>query len=233
MNGAFSVNNGTDTYSVQMLNVYALGDLNGDGVDDAAVILMEDDGGTGRFESVVAVYNTAGAPVQAGQAILGDRVLVNSVDISSNAIHLDILAQGPSDPMCCPSLAQKQTYWMIATTLWQMRVTSTVGGSEHVINITSPAEWADVNNPFTITGAVPISPFENTLAYHIYLPNGTKVNDASLMVTSGGMGTPGTFSQTFNLSSAGITGYVIIQFVEVSMADGSTIALGSALVNVH
>jgi hypothetical protein len=32
---------------------------------------------------------------------------------------------------------------------------------------------------------------------------------------------------------AGITGYVIIQFVDVSAADGSTLAMGSVLVKVH
>ena len=232
-NGTYSENTSSGVYTVQVLDVHAIGDLNGDGVADAAIILVENDGGSGQFESVIAVYNSGGSAVQAGQAQLGDRVQVNSMDIASGVIHLNMLVQGPNDPMCCPTLAEKQSYWMIAGHLWLMRVTTTNSGAERSININSPANWADVSNPFTVTGAVPISPFENTLAYHIYLPDGTKVNDSSLLVSSSGMGTPGTFSQTFNLSMAGITGYVIIQFVDVSAADGSTLALGSVLVKVH
>jgi hypothetical protein len=47
------------------------------------------------------------------------------------------------------------------------------------------------------------------------------------------VGITGTFSHDFNLSSAGITDWVIIQFVDVSAADGSTIALGSVILKVH
>jgi hypothetical protein len=135
--------------------------------------------------------------------------------------------------MCCPSLAEKQSYWMISGHLWLMRVTTTSSGTERTINVNSPANWASVTSPFTVTGDIPISPFENTLAYRIYLPDGTKVNESSLMVSSAGMGTPGTFSQDINLTMAGITGPVIIQFVDESAADGSTLAMGSVLVIVH
>jgi hypothetical protein len=233
VNGSFSVNTASDVYNAQMLEAYAFGDLNGDGVEDAAIILVENSGGTGQFESVVAVYNSGGAPVQAGQSILGDRVQVKSMDISSGVIHLDMLVHGPTDPMCCPTMAEKQSFWEIAGHLWLMRVTSSTSGVDRSININSPASWGDVSSPFTVSGNVPISPFENTLAYHIYLADGTKVNDSSLLVSSEGMGTPGTFSHVINLTMAGIKGWVVIQYVDVSAADGSTLALGSVVVNVH
>jgi hypothetical protein len=233
VNGSYSVNNAPGVYNVQMLDSYAFGDLNGDGVEDAGIILVENDGGTGQFESIIAVYNSGGSPDQAGQYLIGDRVQINSMNISSGVIHLDMLVQGPNDPMCCPSLAEKQSYWMIGSRLWLMRVTTTISGAERSINIDSPAVWASVTSPFTVTGNVPISPFENNLAYRIFLPDGTKVNESSLLVNSAGMGTPGTFSKTFDLSMAGITGPVIIQFVDVSMADGSTMAMGSVVVMVN
>ena len=43
----------------------------------------------------------------------------------------------------------------------------------------------------------------------------------------------GTFSHDFNLSSAGLTDWIIIQFVDVSAADGSTIALASVILKAH
>jgi len=232
VNGSYSEGSGATFYSVQMLDVYAFGDLDGDGKVDAAVILAENQGGSGVFESVVAVINQGGTPHQASQAQLGDRVLVNSIDISSGVIHLDLVVQGPTDPMCCPSVPQKQNYWLIGSRLWLMRLTSTTGGTEHLINVDTPAIWSTVSNPFTVSGSMTVLPFENTLAYHIYLIDGTKVNESPFTVTPS-VGITGTFSHDFNLSSAGITDWVIIQFVDVSAADGSTIALGSVILKAH
>jgi hypothetical protein len=222
----------SNTFSVQMLNVYAFGDLNGDGKDDAAIILAENGGGSGTFESVIAVINQGGTPHQESQAQLGDRVLINSIDISSGVIHLNTVVHAPNDPMCCPTLPQKQNYWLVGNKLWLMRLTSTIGGTDHLVNVDSPAIWATVTNPFTVSGSVTVLPFENTLAYHIYIVDGTKVTDSSLTVNPTS-GIAGTFSQTLNLSSAGITDWIIIQFVDVSAADGSTIALGSVILKAH
>ncbi len=224
VNGSYS----QGTFNVQMLNVYAFGDFNGDGIADAAIILVENDGGSGSFESLIAVTNQGGAPHQTSQAQLGDRVVINSVDISSAVIHLDMVVPGPSDPLCCPSQPQKQNYWLIGNNLWLMRVNTTIGGKERVIYVDSPANWASVSNPFTVSGSLTVLPFENTLAYKIYLIDGTVVNQSSFTVSPSG-GTGGTFTHDFNLSMAGITDWVIIQFVDTSAADGSTIALGSVI----
>ena len=232
VNGSYSEGSGSSAFSVQMLNVYGFGDLNGDGKDDATIILAENDGGSGVFESLIAITNQGGTPHQESQKQLGDRVQVNTVDISSGVIHLNLVVQGPSDPLCCPSLPQKQNYWLIGSKLWLMRLNSTIGGTEHIINVDTPAIWSTVANPFTVGGSMTVLPFENTLAYHIYLIDGTTVNESSFTVTPSG-GTAGTFSHDFNLSSAGITDWVIIQFVDTSAADGSTIALGSVILKTH
>jgi Immunoglobulin-like domain of bacterial spore germination len=232
VNGSYSEGSGTSAFSVQLLDIYAFGDLNGDGQADAAVLLAENGGGSGDFESVVAVIDQGGTPHQQSQAQLGDRVQIQSADISSGVIHLDMLVQGPNDPMCCPTLPQKQNYWLIDDRLWLMRVESTIGGTPHIIVVESPGIWSTVGNPFTVSGSVSVLPFENTLAYRIYLTDGTKVNESPLTVTPTS-GTAGTFAHDFNLSSAGITDWVIIQFVDVSAADGSTIALGSVILRAH
>ncbi len=233
VNGSYSEGSGATIYSVNMLNTFAFGDLNGDGINDAAIILVENMGGTGQFVSLISIYDNGGMPLQKDAAELGDRVQVNSMDISSGVIHLGMIVHAPNDPLCCPSQAQNQSYWMISGNLWLMRVSTVIGGGERLINIDTPGNWADVTNPFTVNGNVPISPFENTLGYRIYLPDKTLVNESSLMVTSSGMGTPGTFSRNFDLSMAGITGNVIIQFLDLSPADGSIQAMGSVIVNIH
>ncbi len=233
VNGSYSEGSGTTAYSVQMSTVYALGDINGDGKADAAVILSENaGGGTGSFESLIAVTDQGGAPHQSSQVELGDRVLVNSADISSGVVHLDMVVHAPADPLCCPSQPQKQNFWLIGNKLWLMRVTSNIAGVDHSINISSPANWATAANPFTVTGSVTVLPFENTLAYHIYRIDGTKVNESSFTVTPGS-GTSGTFSQVYNLSSAGITDWFILQLVDVSAADGGTISMASVIMKNH
>jgi hypothetical protein len=232
VNGSYSNGSATDPYSVQMLDKVAFGDLNGDGKADAAVILAENGGGSGIFESVIAVLDQSGNPHQQSQAGLGDRFLINSIDISSGVIHLDMVVQGPNDPMCCPTRPQKQNYWLIDNRLWLMRQTSTLGGTEHIVQVDSPGIWATVSNPFTVHGSVNVLPFENTLAYRIYLTDGTKVNESSLTVTPT-TGTAGTFTHDFNLSAAGISDWVILQFVDISAADGSIIALGSVILKAH
>ncbi len=227
-NGSYSESAGGISYSVRMLDAYALGDLNGDGKADAAVLLAENGGGSGVFISLIAVINQDGAPHQQSQAELGDRVLVNSAAISSGVIHLDMIVPGPNDPSCCPTLPQNQDYWLIDNQLWLMHLTTTINGTKHEIVVESPGIWSTVGNPFTVKGSMTVLPFENTLAYRIYLTDGTKVNESNLTVTPSS-GISGTFTRDFNLSSAGITDWVIIQFVDVSAADGSTIALGSVI----
>jgi len=231
--GGYRYESGPEKLDVILLNAYAIGELNGDEAPDAVVILGENSGGSGTFESVVVVYNVNGMPVQAGAAQLGDRVLVKSAVIQNGEIILDMMVHGPNDGLCCPSLPNVQTYRMIEGYLWLTRLTSNISGTaERVITVSEPVNGAEVSNPFTVTGDVTIAPFENTLAVRIFLPDGTPVNESPLMVDAPDMGAPGTFSRQFDLSNAGITGPVIIQFVDISMADGSTLALGSVVVEV-
>ena len=83
---------------------YAFGDLTGDGIDDAVVFLAENSGGSGVFTYVAAVENRQGLPVNLGTAWLGDRGELKSVTIEDGKISVDMITQGPDDPMCCSTL---------------------------------------------------------------------------------------------------------------------------------
>jgi LysM repeat protein len=82
----------------------AFGDLNGDGVEDAAVILAENSGGSGVFVYLAAVVDQNGVPVNQATRLLGDRVQINTLLIDNGEIVLDMVTQGPDDPFCCPTL---------------------------------------------------------------------------------------------------------------------------------
>jgi hypothetical protein len=96
--------------SVKMLDLYAVGDLNGDGVQDAAVILASNTGGSGVFHDLYAVLNQAGQAKPVASTALGDRVKINAIAIQGSEIVVDMLTQGPKDPMSNPTLAVTRKY---------------------------------------------------------------------------------------------------------------------------
>jgi membrane-bound inhibitor of C-type lysozyme len=86
------------------------GDLDGDGVEDAAVFLVESGGGTGNFIYVAAQLNQNGQPVDAGAVWIEDRVQVKSAAIENGQISLEITAEGPGDAACCKSHKTNTSY---------------------------------------------------------------------------------------------------------------------------
>jgi len=83
---------------------YAAGDLDSDGVPDAAVVLATTTGGSGTFLDLALVLNEDGRPVNAATRFLGDRVPVDRIRIVEGEVQVDLTMHGPADPMCCPSL---------------------------------------------------------------------------------------------------------------------------------
>ncbi|MCB0149670.1 MAG: hypothetical protein KDE01_18750, partial [Caldilineaceae bacterium] len=98
---------------VTLIEPTAFGDLNGDGIDDAAVLLASESGGSGTFIDLHAVLDEDGAPVDAASAFLGDRVQVNSLVIEDGVIVVELVTQGPTDPMCCPTQEENRTYELV------------------------------------------------------------------------------------------------------------------------
>jgi hypothetical protein len=85
-------------------DLIVFGDINADGIEDAAVILYSQRGGTGRFVELAAVVNQNGEPYNIASVSLGDREIVNSVNIQNGEIILDMIVHGPTDPLLSGSL---------------------------------------------------------------------------------------------------------------------------------
>ena len=109
---------------IQLYPAYATGDVNGDGVDDAAVILVANPGGSGTFYHLAVVVNQGGTPKHVASQSLGDRIIVKSISIKSGEIVLNMTVHGPNDPLCCPTLEVTRTYKLQEDTLVQLSRTN-------------------------------------------------------------------------------------------------------------
>ena len=100
-----------------------LGDLNGDGIDDAVVILEASGGGSGTFRYVAAVLNAQGQPQHVGSALLGDRVGIESLAIEDGRIVVQMIGHGPGDAACCPTHEQTRAFHLVGGALEPVSLT--------------------------------------------------------------------------------------------------------------
>jgi heat shock protein HslJ len=114
------------------------GDLDGDGIEEAAVLLMESSGGSGSF-LYLAVLSRAGEGLESiGTFLLGDRVQVRSVHIEREEVILSLVQHGKKDPLCCPTYNARKVLAFVDGILAE--VSSEVPGRISITDF-SGAEW--------------------------------------------------------------------------------------------
>lgn len=212
---------------------FALGDLNADGVDDAVVITAESMGGSGSFYSLIALVNENGTYVQKGSAFIDDRPLIHSLVILDGEIILEVTVHGLNDAMVSPTVNLIRINRLVADHLIPWRQTQKLSdGFVREINIETPVDYTDVNGEVTLTGGMPIAPFENTLLVQVIGLQSNQSFTSSIMVTAADVGMPATFTTSISLDKFPAGEVVIIQLVEVSMADGSHMAYDSVVLKI-
>lgn len=88
----------------------SFGDLNQDGLDDAAFLLHSWTGGTGQFFDLGVSLNQNGYPQHITSIHLGDRISVNRISIKKGQILVDMITHADEDPLCCPTLHKEVRY---------------------------------------------------------------------------------------------------------------------------
>jgi hypothetical protein len=88
----------------------AFGDLNGDGVTDAAVITEFSTDGTGKLFSLCTVIASLGQPKSSNAIYLCDRIQIKSLKIKSGKIIVSAIIQGSNEGLCCPTQKASITY---------------------------------------------------------------------------------------------------------------------------
>jgi hypothetical protein len=233
VNGQFSDKTTNNPLEAALTDFYAFGDLNADGLDDAAVIVWENTGGSGVFESLLLVLNQPGGiPLQTDAFPLGDRVKINDISIDNSGtqkkINVDMLTHGPNDALCCPTVPVTATFMVTKSGLEMTHLVSkTPDGTERTINIESPVDGTQVSGSVQVTGNLSIAPFENNLAYRIYDATHNELAAGPFMIQTDTMGGPGTFDNVIDLSTIPAGLVVRLELQDLSMADGSTLAMDS------
>jgi heat shock protein HslJ len=96
---------------VQLMEpLIASGDLDGDGVADAAAVLIDHSSGSGTFYYLTAVLDALNNPMPLEALMIGDRIQVKSLAINDGQIVADLVAQGADEPLCCASWNVRETY---------------------------------------------------------------------------------------------------------------------------
>ena len=199
-------------------DLVAFGDLDGDQVADAAVVVFIDPGGSGTFIHLLAMHDREGTPVQAGREFLGDRVRVQSLTIGGGHIFVTMLAHGPRDGLCCPSIEISRAF-----TLHGRRLVPT-----QVLMIASPLPGETVATGVEVRGATSTHPSADVLAYLVYDARGGVIGMGRIPVAADSA-SPGTFAAPVSFL-AGASGPGRIEIVDVHQGDGSALARASVQV---
>lgn len=78
------------------------GDLDGDGQDEAVLVLAQSSGGSGMYNYLAALDRADGGVRNVATVALGDRVNIRSASIGGGTLQVSVLRAGEGDAMCCP-----------------------------------------------------------------------------------------------------------------------------------
>jgi len=94
------------------------GDVDGDGAEEAVVLLWSSSGGSGTFDYVAVLDRDVNGAVSPVAIIpLGDRVKVRSAAIEDGRIAFDVVQAGPGDAACCPGQKMRRTFVLEGETM--------------------------------------------------------------------------------------------------------------------
>lgn len=79
-----------------------IGDLDGDGRDEAVVVLAQSSGGSGTYNYLAALSRADDGVRNVATVALGDRVAIRSARIDGGTLRVSVLRAGEGDAMCCP-----------------------------------------------------------------------------------------------------------------------------------
>jgi hypothetical protein len=89
--------------NVMLMDTVAYGDLDGDDMDEAVVVLVTNTGGSGVFHYLAAIGCRNGSATHIASAFMGDRVKIRRLSVGLEMVVVDMIAHGESEALCCPT----------------------------------------------------------------------------------------------------------------------------------
>ena len=91
-------------------DIHLRADLDGDGAEEAVVLLAESSGGSGVMTYLALVSWRDGTPENLDTVLIGDRVQIRSLALEQGELILELTTAGPKDPACCPTRKTRTSY---------------------------------------------------------------------------------------------------------------------------
>jgi len=111
VDGALIETRDADTIAVHLLDHFiALGDLNGDGAEDAVALLELNTSGSGRFTYLAPVLDVLTKPAVAPAVMVEDRIQPKALTIIDRQVVMEYIGHGKGDGECCPTWNIRSTY---------------------------------------------------------------------------------------------------------------------------
>jgi peptidoglycan/xylan/chitin deacetylase (PgdA/CDA1 family) len=88
------------------------GDLDGDGSEEVALILVETSGNSNPLYKLIAMRSDGGKPSPAGGYPLGSDLFIREINIKYGKIQVELREFSSGDPVCCPSTSRRLAFSM-------------------------------------------------------------------------------------------------------------------------
>ncbi len=133
------VDDGASRPSVGLIAHFQLtDDLDGDGKEEAAVLLWASSGGSGTRAYLAAAGRHGNRVANLATVLIGDRVQVRAGWAAGGRVILELIEAGPDDAACCPTQKTTKTWELGAEGL--SLVSTDINGTLSVADLEGP-EW--------------------------------------------------------------------------------------------
>jgi hypothetical protein len=103
----------TTTNKTAVYGKTVYGDLNGDGNEDAAILLIHDPGGSGTFFYVAGALNINGKYQGTNAVLLGDRITPRDLQIRNGVLITKYADRRPGEPMTATPSVRRSKYLIL------------------------------------------------------------------------------------------------------------------------
>ncbi len=124
------------------------GDLDNNNTDDYALLLTQDNGGSGTFFYVAAAFNTDHGLIGTNAVLLGDRIAPQNITITNGLILVNYADRKPGEPMTAQPSQGVSAYFKLA----KASLSQVYPNNNNMITVSSPLPNTVISSPLLVQG---------------------------------------------------------------------------------